>query len=62
MYFIIQGKVSVINAEGANLFTLEKGKLFGEMALLDQASNSRRGASIKSASKVTLAVLKLKDF
>jgi len=35
MYFIIQGKVSVVNAEGKSIFILNKGNHFGEMALLD---------------------------
>lgn len=44
------------------IFKLGKGQSFGEMALLDQAKNNKRGASIKSISKVTLAVLQLADF
>ena len=62
MYMIIEGEVEVIIEPGEPpKFTLGKGVLFGEMALLNPTPNVRT-ASIRAKTNVSLALLSIEDF
>jgi CRP-like cAMP-binding protein len=61
MYFIIEGKVDIVSANGDKLATLTEGKPLGEMALLD-INPSVRGASAICQTNMSLAVLSIEDF
>ena len=57
LYIIQEGSVDVIKGQGVEattLATLEKGALFGEMALIDQ---SPRSATIKAVSNTKLSII-----
>jgi CRP-like cAMP-binding protein len=56
MYFIVKGSVKVIDEQGNSIAVLDKGKHFGEMALLDEVL-SVRNASVVTISDVSVAVL-----
>eukprot|EP00818_Percolomonas_sp_WS_P007517 CAMPEP_0117436038 /NCGR_PEP_ID=MMETSP0759-20121206/801_1 /TAXON_ID=63605 /ORGANISM="Percolomonas cosmopolitus, Strain WS" /LENGTH=670 /DNA_ID=CAMNT_0005227625 /DNA_START=823 /DNA_END=2835 /DNA_ORIENTATION=- len=59
MYLISKGEVEVVLGNGLIVATLPEGKIFGEIALLE---NCRRNASIRAKSHCDLFVLSKKDF
>jgi CRP-like cAMP-binding protein len=61
MFFIGSGSVEVISEDGEIVFAkLEKGKFFGEIALL--SADARRTASIRAAELCEVFVLTKEDF
>ncbi len=61
-YFIRSGAVEVVQGAGADqkvIATLSSGQYFGEMALIN---NAPRNATVRAASKSTLAVLGKQNF
>lgn len=61
MYFIVSGYCKVVTEDGHELAVLKHGQNFGEMALLKQDA-PKRGASVISITKISLAVLTLSNF
>ncbi len=59
MYYICQGEVNVLGADGSTLGTMREGQTFGEISLL---LNEPRSATIKAARQCALFVLKYGDY
>eukprot|EP01135_Chromosphaera_perkinsii_P006112 Nk52_evm2s402 gene=Nk52_evmTU2s402 len=60
MYFIRSGKVDVVSADGETVFvTLQAGKFFGEIALID---GGKRSAGVRANVTCSLCVLTKADF
>lgn len=59
MYLISKGEVEVVLGNGLIVATLPAGKIFGEIALLE---NCRRNASIRAKTYCDLFILSKKDF
>ena len=61
MYFLIEGTVDIYVKHGIKVVSLTTGKCFGEMAILNETP-SKRTASVRCATDVSVAVFKKEDF
>ena len=62
MYFILEGAVDVVNEETEEVrVTIESGKYFGEMAIMNEIPSTRT-ASVRTQVDCSLAILDREAF